>query len=107
MRRSPSVAPIAALALEAAGLTVAAVWAHGLPTHLCDEGVPRPSAWIYAGILLFGLGVSVVALFLSATLIQDNRILQSSYAGLALAGAIAAILIAFYLEGKYSHYMCG
>jgi hypothetical protein len=106
MRWSPHAALNVTLALEAAGLTIAGAWAHGIPIHLCDEGVRRPSSWIYAGIVLFGVSFSAVVL-LGTMATEENPTLQQIYVGLALAGTIAAILIAIYLNGKYSHYHCG
>jgi hypothetical protein len=97
-------APAAALALGAVGLAVADVWVSSVPTYACDEGVPRPSGWIYAGLLLFAVGLPIVVLFQTWALDEKLRLL---FVALALAEGVASVVVAIYLGGKYGHYQCG
>ncbi len=87
----------------AVGLTVAAVWATGLPTHKCDEGVARPNGWIFGGLVLFALGLP--AAWWLVVREYENPRWERIY--LVIAEAITALLLAVYLDGKYSHFLCG
>jgi hypothetical protein len=104
--RWPHAALVAVLALGAGGVAVAALWVISIPTRLCDEGVAGPSDWIYAGLLLFALCLPLVV-FLGALIIDESPRLQPLFAAIALAEGVAAVVIAIYLNGKYSHYQCG
>lgn len=99
-------AVISVLALGAAGLAAATVWVDGIPTYLCAEGVPRPSDWIYAGLFLFALGLPIVV-FLGTLIIDENPSLQRLFVAIALAEGVTSVVIAIYLDAKYSHYECG
>jgi len=93
------------LALGGTGLTVGFVWAVGIPTYLCAE-VPHPSSWIYAGLVLFAVGV-LIAVLVGALLIEETPILRRIYIGIALVEAATAFVLGIYLSAKYSHYECG
>jgi hypothetical protein len=99
-------APLVVLALGAVGLVVAAVWATSIPTYACDEGVPSPSGWIYAGLVLFALCLPI-AFYLRTLTVYENAGLQRLFVAVALAEGVASVLIAIYLNGKYGHYHCG
>jgi hypothetical protein len=94
------------LALGAVGLAVAAVWVNSIQTFACDEGVPPPSGWIYAGLLLFAVGLPVVVILRTLT-VDENPGLQLLIAGIAVAEGVASVVIAIWLNGKYGHYQCG
>lgn len=98
-------APAVVLALGAVGLAVAAVWVISVPTYACDEGL-QPSGWIYAGLLLFALGLPIVVFFRTLTLDENPR-LRLLFVAIALVEGVASVVIAIYLHGKYGHYQCG
>jgi hypothetical protein len=104
--RRPHVALISVLALGAVGLAAVVLWASSIPTRLCDEGVARPSDWIYAGLFLFAVGLPLVV-FVGTTFIEESPRLQRLFVAIALAEGIGAVAIVLYLNGKYSHYECG
>lgn len=94
------------LTLGAAGLTIGVVWAAGVPTYPCAEGVPHPSSWIFAGLLLFA-GGTVAAVLVGSVLIEEPPIVRWTYLGIALVESATAVWLASDLSAKYSHYMCG
>ncbi|HVC86977.1 MAG TPA: hypothetical protein VNC40_06060 [Gaiellaceae bacterium] len=98
--------PAVVLALGAITLAVAAVWAISVPTYACDEGVPPPSGWIYAGLLLYAIGLPIV-LFFRTLGVDENPRLQWLFVAIALVEGVASVAIAIYLNGKYGHYQCG
>jgi hypothetical protein len=94
------------LTIGGVGLTIGIVWAAGIPTYPCAEGIPQPSHWIYAGLVLFAVGVVVVVL-VGTTLTAEEPIFKWVCRAIALVEALAAFWLAHYLSAKYSHYMCG
>jgi len=94
------------LVLGGIGLTVGAVWAAGIPTYACAEGVPRPTGWIYAGLVLFA-AVALIAALVAASRLGETPILAWIYVGIALVEAAAASWLVVFLRAKYSHYQCG
>jgi hypothetical protein len=96
----------AAPAVGAIPLAIAAVWVSSVPTYACDEGVPSPSGWIYAGLLLFALGLPT-AVFLLMLMVDEEPRFYLLFAAIALVEGAAAVVIAVYLAGKYGHYQCG
>jgi hypothetical protein len=101
--RWPHVALSSILALGAIGLLVGAAWIAGLPTEMCDEGI-SPSGWIYAGFILFALGLPAVVLRGTLLLHED---VHRYYVAAALGEAVLSLVLALYLGSKYGHYQCG
>jgi hypothetical protein len=86
---------------------VVVVWAVGLPTYLCDEGISVPGGdWVYAGLLMFALALPILV-FLGTLIVEPSPTLQRIYLGVALAEAATAVVLVIYLSVKYSHHECG
>jgi len=92
------------LAVGAIGLTVAAVWIVGIPVYACDEGVSGPNDWVYAGFVLFALGLPALV-FLWMMLLQEG--VHRYYTAIAVGEAGISLALAVYLASKYGHYHCG
>ncbi len=105
MFRTPA-ASVVLLTLGAVGLVVASVWVISIPTYACDEGVAEPSGWIYAGLVLFALGLPI-AVFLRGLVVDAGVRLQRLFVAIASVEGVASVVIAIYLHGKYGHYQCG
>lgn len=102
--RWPHVALSSVLAVGAIGLTAGAAWIVGIPTYQCDEGIASPSNWIYAGFVLFALGLPALVV-LGMLRLQDD--VHRIYIAIALGEAVVSLVLAVYLAGKYGHYRCG
>jgi hypothetical protein len=92
------------LALGAVGLIVGAAWIVEVPTYLCDEGVAGPSGWIYAGFILFALGLPSSVVWGALHLHDD---VHRTYFAIAVGEAVVSLALAFYLGSKFGHYQCG
>lgn len=92
------------LALGATGLIVGAAWIAGISTYSCDEGVSSPSGWIYAGFILFALGLPALVFRGTLRLHED---FHRYYIAIAMAEAVISLALAVYLGSKYGHYQCG
>ena len=101
--RWPHVALSSVLTLGAVGLIVGAVWIHGIPTYACDEGI-SVSGWIYAGFILFALGLPAFVIW--GTL-QLHEGLHRYYVAAAIAEGVISLALALYLGSRYGHYQCG
>jgi hypothetical protein len=102
--RWPHVALSSVLALGAIGLIVGAAWIGGIPTSLCDEGVASPSGWIYAGFILFALGLPACVFWGTLRLHED---VHRYYIAVAIGEALISLALMGYLSSKYGHYQCG
>jgi hypothetical protein len=101
--RWPHVALSSILALGAIGLIVGTAWIVGIPTYTCDEGI-SPSDWIYAGFILFALGLPALV-FRGTLLLHEN--VHRYYVAAAIGEAVISLALALYLGSKYGHYQCG
>ncbi len=98
---------MALLALGAAGLSVGALRIDEIPTrtYVCER-VPGPNGWAIAGLVLFALVVIPVG-YLGAWLTNAHLTVRSVYFALALGEGVGAIVLAAWLNAKYSRYYCG
>ena len=101
--RWPHVALSSILALGAIGLIVGAAWIVGTPTYACDEGI-SPSGWIYAGFILFALGLPPLVFWVTL-LLHEN--VHRYYVAAAIGETVISLALALYLGSKYGHYQCG
>jgi len=102
-RRWPHVALGSVLGLGGIGLIVGAVWIAGIPTLACTEGM-SVNGWIYAGFILFALGLPAFVIW--GTL-QLHEGLHRYYVAAAIAEGVTSLALALYLGSKYGHYQCG
>jgi hypothetical protein len=96
----------ATLGAGVAGLTVAASWISGIAMSVCDEVTPGPSGWVYAGLLLFAVGIAAVGV-VGAIVTERSRILATAYLAIGVIEGATAVVLFFWLLGKYGHYNCG
>jgi hypothetical protein len=82
---------------------IGAAWIVGIPAHTCDEGI-SPSGWIYAGFILFALGLPALV-FRGTLLLHEN--VHGYYVGAAIGEAVISLALALYLGSKDRHYQCG
>jgi hypothetical protein len=101
--RWPHVALGSVLGLGGIGLIVGGVWIAGIPTLACTEGM-SVSGWIYAGFVLFALGLPAVVIWGTLQLRDD---LHRYYVAAAIAEGVVSLALALYLGSKYGHYRCG
>jgi len=101
--RWPHVALGSVLGLGGIGLIVGAVWIAGIPTLACTEGM-SVNGWIYAGFILFALGLPAFVIW--GTL-QLHEGLHRYYVAAAIAEGVISLALALYLGSKYGHYQCG
>jgi hypothetical protein len=101
--RWPHVALGSVLGLGGIGLIVGAVWIAGIPTLACTEGM-SVNGWIYAGFILFALGLPAFVIW--GTL-QLQEGLHGFYVAAAIAEGVISLALALYLGSKYGHYQCG
>ena len=101
--RWPHVALGSVLGLGGIGLIVGAVWITGIPTLACTEGM-SVNGWIYAGFILFALGLPAFVIW--GTL-QLQEGLNGFYVAAAIAEGVVSLALALYLGSKYGHYQCG
>jgi len=101
--RWPHVALGSVLGLGGIGLIVGAVWIAGIPTLACTEGM-SVNGWIYAGFILFALGLPAFVIW--GTL-QLHEGLHRYYVAAAIAEGVTSLALALYLGSKYGHYQCG
>jgi hypothetical protein len=62
------------------------------------------SGWIYAGFVLFALGLPAVVIWGTLQLRDD---LHRYYVAAAIAEGVVSLALALYLGSKYGHYRCG
>ena len=101
--RWPHVALGSVLGLGGIGLIVGAVWIAGIPTLACTEGM-SVNGWIYAGFILFALGLPAFVIW--GTL-QLHEGLHRYYVAAAIAEGVTSLALALYLGSKHGHYQCG
>ena len=101
--RWPHVALGSVLGLGGIGLIVGAVWIAGIPTLACTEGM-SVNGWIYAGFILFALGLPAFVIW--GTL-QLHEGLHRYYVAAAIAEGVISLALALYLGSKHGHYQCG
>jgi hypothetical protein len=101
--RWPHVALGSALGLGGIGLILGAVWIAGIPTLACTEGM-GVSGWVYAGFILFALGLPAFVIWGTLQLHED---LHRFYVAAAIGEGGISIALALYLGSKYGHYQCG
>ena len=101
--RWPHLALSSVLGLGGIGLIVGAVWVAGIPTYACTEGM-AVSGWIYAGFILFAVGLPAAVVWGALQLHED---VHRYYAAAAIAEAVASIALALYLGSRYGHFQCG
>ena len=101
--RWPHVALGSVLGLGGIGLIVGAVWIAGIPTLACTEGM-SVNGWIYAGFILFALGLPAFVIW--GTL-QLHEGVHRFYVAAAIAEGVISLALALYLGSKYGHYQCG
>jgi len=101
--RWPHVALGSVLGLGGIGLIVGAVWIAEIPTLACTEGM-SVNGWIYAGFILFALGLPAFVIW--GTL-QLHEGLHRYYVAAAIAEGVTSLALALYLGSKYGHYQCG
>jgi hypothetical protein len=91
------------LGLGGIGLILGAVWIAGIPTLACTEGM-SVSGWVYAGFILFALGLPVSVIWGTMQLREG---VHRYYVAAAIGEGVVSIALALYLSGKYGHYQCG
>ena len=101
--RWPHVALGSVLGLGGIGLMVGAVWIAGIPTLACTEGM-SVSGWIYAGFILFALGLPAFVIWGTLQLHEGPH---GYYVAAAIAEGVISLALALYLGSKYGHYQCG
>jgi hypothetical protein len=101
--RWPHVTLGSMLGLGAIGLIGGAVWIAGIPTLACTEGM-SVSGWIYAGFILFALGLPAFVIWGTLQLHED---FPRYYVAAAMAEGFVSLALALYLGSKYGHYRCG
>lgn len=62
------------------------------------------SGWIYAGFVLFALGLPAGVIWGTLQLRDD---LHRYYVAAAIAEGVVSLALALYLGSKYGHYRCG
>lgn len=101
--RWPHVALGSVLGLGGIGLTLGAVWIAGIPTLACTEGM-GVNGWVYAGFVLFALGLPAFVIWGTMQLRED---VHRYYVAAAIGEGLIALALALYLGSKYGHYQCG
>ena len=101
--RWPHLAVSSLLVLGALGLIAGAVWIAGIPTYSCDEGISA-NGWVYAGFILFALGIPAFAVWGTLQLHED---VHRYYVAAAIGEGVIALALALYLGSKYGHNHCG
>jgi hypothetical protein len=91
------------LGLGGIGLIGGAVWIAGIPTLACTEGMSANS-WVYAGFILFALGLPTLVIWGTLHLHDD---LHRYYVAAAISEGLISVALALYLASKYGHYQCG
>ena len=62
------------------------------------------SGWIYAGFILFALGLPAFVIWGTLQLQED---LHRYYVAAAIAEGVISLALALYLGSHYGHYHCG
>jgi hypothetical protein len=101
--RWPHLALGSVLGLGGIGLIVGAIWIAGIPTLACTEGM-SVSGWVYAGFVLFALGLPA-AVFWGTLKLHEG--VHRYYAAAAIGEGVISLGLALYLGSKYGHYQCG
>jgi hypothetical protein len=101
--RWPHLALGSVLGLGSVALIAAATWVVEQPSYLCDEGV-SPNGWIYAGFILFALGLPAFVIW---GVLQLHEDVHRVYVAIAVGEAVVSLALALYLGSKHGHYSCG
>ena len=101
--RWPHVTLGSVLGLGGIGLIAGAVWVAGIPTLACTEGMSA-NGWVYAGFILFALGLPALVIWGTLQLHDD---LHRYYVAAAIGEGLVSLALALYLASKYGHYECG